>query len=190
MNLQNFLMMVTALCLAGCSNEEKKNAEVELAKAAQLKAEAELAKTKAELELEKVKNAKEPEEPEKPKVDPELQEFRDKVDEYLEEARIGTKLFSLAPSLAEINEKARHITNLFTRLPDIPPGVDPTGKVAEKLKNINGAFAVAETHIKIANDFKRLNAIEEFKKIHEVDLPKLAEDVKKFSEEIKTAIHQ
>jgi hypothetical protein len=137
-----FVAMVFTLCLAGCSDGGKAKLEVEAAKAAQVKAEGELAKVKAEAELAKAhtQTATTPEpkptepnpSPEPPKDDPRLQAFREKVAHYLEEARIGAKLLTLAPSLADAREKARHITDLYTRLPDIPPEVDPTGKVAER----------------------------------------------------------
>jgi len=66
-----------------------------------------------------------------------LQAFREKVAHYLEEARIGVKLLTLAPSLADAREKSRHIRDLCTRLPDIPPGVDPVTSIVSAKSDPN-----------------------------------------------------
>jgi hypothetical protein len=119
------------------------------------------------------------------KPDPKVEAFKQKVANYLEEARVGAKLLKMAPSLADANEKSRHITDLYTRLPDIPEGLDPTGKVDERLKNINGSFAAAAVFVKLGLDFQRLNATEEWKKIYEVQLPGVAKEVNDFASEIE-----
>src|SRR5947209_3350743 len=68
------------------------------------------------------------------------------------------------------------------------PGVDPTGKVAERLKNINGAFAVAEFTVKLALKFEHLGDSFGAKKIYEEDLPKLAKNVNEYATEIESKL--
>jgi hypothetical protein len=125
---------------------------------------------------------------EKPAESKKVRAFKEKVAHYLEEARAGTKLLTLAPSLSEAKGKAEHITDLYTHLPDVPSELDPTGEVAERLKNINGSFAAGEFFIQTAKEFQRLGATKEWKKIHEEDIPKLVKEVKGYCEEIESRL--
>ncbi len=116
--------------------------------------------------------------PQVPAEDPKVKAFKEAVAHYLAEARVGAKLLTIGPSLAQVKEKSAHITDLYTRLPDIPPGLDPTGKVAERLKNINGTLAVAEGFVGLIDSS---NA----KKIYDEELPRIAREVNEFAVEIE-----
>lgn len=78
-----------------------------------------------------------------------LREFREKVAHYLSEARAGAKLLSLAPSLAQARKKSEEITDLYTRLPDVPVEIKQHELLATRLKNINGSFFAAKTILEI-----------------------------------------
>lgn len=122
-----------------------------------------------------------------PGPSPKVLEFREKVAGYLTEARAGAKLLTLAPSLEQVKAKAAVITDLYTRLPDVPPEVDATGVVAGKLKNINGSFAVAESFAEYRARFARGGSVEGVKKADE-SLAQSAENVRKVADEIEARV--
>ena len=66
-------------------------------------------------------------------VDPKVVEFKKKVREYLDEVRVGRKLITSNPTLEQLRTKMDLITDLYTRLPEIPPGVDVDGTIAAQL---------------------------------------------------------
>jgi hypothetical protein len=122
------------------------------------------------------------------KADPSLKAFKEKVGHYLDETRIGAKLLTRAPSLDDATEQARHIQYLYARLPEVPPGVDPIGKVAQRLKNIHESFAFAKLLVETALEFERSDSIDEAKKFYEVELPKAAMTLNDDATEIESLL--
>lgn len=122
--------------------------------------------------------------PEPPKQDPKLAAFKAKVAHFLSEARAGAKLLTAGPSLSEARAKASHIKDLYSRLPDAPREIDPSGDVAKNLKQINAQFGAGELAVKLSDDFVRLKSKDGIKKAHETCL-KIAAEIRKLADEVE-----
>jgi hypothetical protein len=124
-----------------------------------------------------------------PKESRKVKTFREKVAKFIEEARAGAKLLTVAPSLDEIKAKSVQITDLYTHLPDVPPEIDSTGDVAKKLKTTMGSFAVAEFDLKLSNQAERsmtgAELLDFMKKTHD-ECHKIADEVNRIADEIES----
>lgn len=116
--------------------------------------------------------------------DKRIREFKEKVSEYLAEARAGAKLLALGPSLSQARKKAEQITDLYTHLPDVPVDVPKHETVAKRLKNINGSFAVAEATVQLQIQAASLNSAELIEKTRS-SIEMIAKDIKAFCSEIE-----
>src|SRR5688572_23999494 len=58
-----------------------------------------------------------------------VRKFKAAVAVYLEEARVGAKMLTVVPSVADAENKARQIKELYTRIPDVPAEIDTTGRL-------------------------------------------------------------
>lgn len=127
--------------------------------------------------------------PEPPKESKKLRAFKEKAAVYIDEARAGAKLLTLAPSLKEVSTKATQITDLFTHLPDVPTEIDATEETASKLHRINGQFALAEGYVKTIIDAKKLGTDGDYPiAVSNIELAKIIKTVKQLADELETKI--
>lgn len=84
--------------------------------------------------------------PEPPKESPKARAFKEKLANFLEEARAGAKLLKLTPTptYQKVADKVSQLEDLYTHIPDVPKELDATGEIAKKLEAIHGLFAAAE----------------------------------------------
>ena len=102
--------------------------------------------------------------PQPPKENPKVRIFREKVAQFLDEARAGAKLLTLFPSVDQASAKADQIEDLYAHLPEVPPEIDPTGEVAKKLKEIDGLFFLGRGYAKLALEYASFNNTDGIKK--------------------------
>lgn len=112
--------------------------------------------------------------------------FLAKVAHYLSEARAGAKLMTLRPSAADARDKAKHITDLYTRLPEPPPGTNPI--VATRLEQLNRAFGLAAATASQGEDALRRKHDDLAKQVYETDMPRAAKTILWFVDEIEKAL--
>lgn len=83
-----------------------------------------------------------------------------KVESYLDESRALIKLSGTIPSTLKFAQRKGELADLYTRIPDAPSSLDPEGKLAEMLKQINLHFDLMALHVRLLNDSINLNAAE------------------------------
>jgi hypothetical protein len=85
-----------------------------------------------------------------------VRSFRAKVAHYLTEARAAANLMAGEPSVEDAEKAARRVMDLQDNLPDVPPEIDRTGKVAGKLKDIRVTTAMAAGEVRRRHGFAEL----------------------------------
>jgi hypothetical protein len=82
--------------------------------------------------------------------------FKQKLAHFLKEARAAANMLMLAPSLDEATTKARQISNLYLYLPAVPPEIDPTGGVADKLERLENQPNIGANLVKLLREAEQL----------------------------------
>jgi Tfp pilus assembly protein PilX len=116
-----------------------------------------------------------------------VRDYKAKVAHFLTEARAGAKMLAHSPSHEDVKAKSKHITDLYTRLPDVPSEIDSTGDLAKNLVRIKEAFSFAEITIRQRDEFVRLNSREGMEKAT-FDLGKTSYEVKSIANDIEAKL--
>jgi hypothetical protein len=181
------LLMLVCLCGCGGTTAPKKSAEsvpaVSAAPAVVASA-PQVAEPSPAIAVEKPTATAPAAVPEKPKESKKVTVFKEKVTNYLAEARAGAKLIELAPSVNDMRAKSKEITDLLTHLPDVPTEIEDAEHISTRLKNINGSFFVAVQYAGLSVDAVKLKSPELIKSTGENFL-KTAKTIREAADEIE-----
>lgn len=108
--------------------------------------------------------------------------YRDKVAEYLDEARSTAKLLTRSPAPDELRRRADRIGELLAHVPAAPTGIDTGGETAKLLQRIREVFETARLELAGAN----LKDAAAARRVYQDRLPALAARAQELATEAET----